>query len=1008
MTRSTARAHQRQQRKAARRFTPAAIAATSTLGVALFAAPSALAVNYVTTSNNATWGIHDAAAPGLDTGSVRDITTSAFYGFGGIRVTVPNIPTSDPTATHNGELMRGFGLEFDGIDSFATTKAVTLGGIKTSRAVKVDKAGNYVRFLDSFTNTTDRAITISVAFGGTAGLNTQNGAGTTSAQSKVAKTSSGDAVISSNDSWVEIASPAPGAADPAAGPTSRGPSAVVLGSPSPFAGALAGLGNFQRDPYVTTLASTGLEANFYGYKNAVTLVPGQTKSLLRFLVAGRAETGGIAAGSEITAVGNTAASLAATPNVAGLTAGQLCGLSNWDPTTIPGFDATVCATVKAPEQVAQKPAKKLKTTSDYDVVGKSIAELKADMDAGKTTSQEIVRAYLDRIAAYDTGQFGFHSFITVSETAMAQAKEADELRAKGDERELLGIPIAIKDLYDTKDMPTTDGTLALDGWRPKTDAFQVDKLRKAGAIILGKTNLSEFANSGSYSESGYGMVWNAHNPSKTSLGSSGGSAVATALSLAGASMGTQTGVSLFAPSTGASLVTLRGTDGISSGAGVMPLTYLQDFEGPIARTTSDVAMMLNATTGTDPDDPATVAADADNKRPADWKTSLDKDALKGKKIGYVEASFTGSPSYGQDDGTGAAVKARFADLVAAGATMVEMTGAQPSTVSSPSTGGRSRTEEGWQAYWDRHPEGPFSTAAGILSSPKNLPYNRRTVAPAPRLTKEDIAGIIDARTQSKARYKQWMDDNGVDAVVYPGFRSDVYDNDGAQTLSSDRNSGYPTSSFGLPTLVLPVGSNAHGDPISIQIVGAAFDDAKVLGFGYALEQQIGNGRLTPTTAPALEYDATATPQEIEIPKPEEPVTVPPTPDKPTETVTPPATVTPTPSTAKPTITVTLPKAAKLKGTRVKVVVKNTGATGVNGMLVLSAQVKSGKKTVTRVYGTLVFGLTAGQQRTLSVALNKTGRKALASKKKARVTATYVLATAPEAESTSQSTLTLTR
>ena len=151
-------------------------------------------------------------------------------------------------------------------------------------------------------------------------------------------------------------------------------------------------------------------------------------------------------------------------------------------------------------------------------------------------------------------------------------------------------------------MPTTDGSLAFEGWRPKRDAFQVKRLRDAGAVILGKANLSEFANSGSYSESGYGMVWNAFKPSKTSLGSSGGSAVATALSLAGFGMGTQTGVSLYAPSTGASLVTLRGTDGISSGAGVMPLTWLQDFEGPIARTTSDIARILNVTTGTDPED----------------------------------------------------------------------------------------------------------------------------------------------------------------------------------------------------------------------------------------------------------------------------------------------------------------------------------------------------------------------------------------------------------------------
>ncbi|MBJ7471467.1 MAG: amidase [Solirubrobacteraceae bacterium] len=1007
MTRRAPRATRRDRPTSSRRRTTTVLAATTTLGVTLFAAAPAVAVNYVQTANTATWGIHDAAAPGLDTGSVRDITGNAFYGFGGIRVSVPGIPATDPTATHNGELMRGFGLQFDGIDTFETTSAVTLGGIKTSRDVMVDKAGNYARFFDTFTNTTDRTIAVEVVFGGTAGLNTQNNAGTTSNQSKVADTGSGDTTIDPTDAWVSISSPPPGAADPAAGPSSRAPSAVVLGTPSPFAGALSGLGNFQRDPFATALATSGLEANFYGYKSTVTLLPGQSKSLLRFVVAGRAETGGIAAGTQITTVGDTAQVLAATPNLTGLSAAQICGLSNWDPATIPGFNAAACVGVKAPEVVAQKPATKKKTTVDYDVVGKSITQLQADMEAGVTTSQEITRAYLDRIAAYDTGQFGFHSFIHVADDAMAQAKAADEARAKGDKRELLGIPMAIKDLYDTKDMPTTDGTLALDGWRPKSDAFQVEGLRKAGAVMLGKTNLSEFANSGSYSESGYGMVWNAFKPSKTALGSSGGSAVATALSLAGASMGTQTGVSLFAPATGASLVTMRGTDGISSGAGVMPLTYLQDFEGPMARTTSDVARLLNATTGTDPNDPATVFADADNKRPADWKTSLDKDALKGQKIGYIEASFTGSPSYGQADGTGEAVKARFADLIAAGATMVEMSGAQPSTAPNPSFGGRSRTEEGWQAYWDRHPEGPFKTAAEILSSPKNLPYNRRTVAPAPRLTSADVQAILEARAVSKARFKTWMDENDVDAVVYPGFRSDVYDNDGAQTISSDRNSGYPTSSFGLPTLVLPVGANPNGDPISMQIVGAAFDDAKILGFGYALEQQIGNGRLTPTTAPPLAYDPTATPQEIEIPKPEVPVTVPPTPDKPTENAAPPVSL-PLATSVKPAITLTFPKDARLKGIRAKIVVKNSGTTVVNGTLTLKGSVKVGTKTSTRTFGTLRFTLTGGQQRTLSVKLNETGRKALRAKRKARITASYRLASAPEVTSASQGTLTLTR
>src|SRR4029078_9462511 len=125
------------------------------------------------------------------------------------------------------------------------------------------------------------------------------------------------------------------------------------------------------------------------------------------------------------------------------------------------------------------------------------------------------------------------------------------------------------------------------------------------------------------------------------------------------------------------LATRRGTDGFASGAGVMPLTWLQDFEGPIARTTSDIARILNVTTGTDPEDINTVHADADNKRPADWKPALDANALAGKKIGYIPAAFDDSPSYGQNDGTIDALKARFADITAAGATMVPITDAVP-------------------------------------------------------------------------------------------------------------------------------------------------------------------------------------------------------------------------------------------------------------------------------------------------------------------------------------------
>ena len=200
-----------------------------------------------------------------------------------------------------------------------------------------------------------------------------------------------------------------------------------------------------------------------------------------------------------------------------------------------------------------------------------------------------------------------------------------------------------------------------------------------------------------------------------------------------------------------------------------------------------------------------------------------------------------------------AVTARFADIEAAGATMVALTTQPPS---GPATGTLTgnRTEEGWQQYFDLHENPPYTTASGILSSPKVLPYNRQTVAVRPRMTAEDIDKMLVAARRVQGPHQDLDGQAGVDAVVYPGFRSDVYDNDGAQTLSSDRNSGVLTSNVGLPTLVLPIGANPHGDPISIQFVGRAFDDAKVLGFGHALEQQLkGAGHIAPVTAPRLAF-----------------------------------------------------------------------------------------------------------------------------------------------------------
>jgi amidase len=822
----------------------------ATLAVGILAAgviipaTGATAVSSTTAANGAVWQIHDAAPPGLDTGSIRTVSQSRVDGFGNIFVKV----TGASNPRFNGEMMRGFGLTAtaDGA-AYDTTQSVDLGGIDITRDITMGNADSTARYFDTFTNTTTAPVTVDVSFGGSLGY------GTTTNQGLVRATADGDTTVAPTDSWALVANTQ----------ATQRPVGVVLGSPAPFAGAMNRTGNQQRSPFTNPMATSGNEANFYGFINTITVKPGETRSLARFVHVGAA--GPDAATSQASAT-TTLQTLATTPNFAGLTPAEICTVSNWDLTTIQGFDAAACAPSTKLDVPASPAAVKPTTTSRYDVVNKTITEMQADMTAGRTTSVAIVQAYLDRINVYDDGQFGFNAFLHVAADALDQAKAADAARAAGATGDLLGVPIALKDLYDTKDQPTTGGTRALEGWQPDSDAFQVEKLRAAGAVLIGKTNLSEFANSGSFSESGWGQVWNGLYGSKTSFGSSGGSAVAVATSMAAGAMGTQTGVSLYAPTTGSSLTTFRGTDGMASTRGVMPLTWGQDYAGPIARTVSDLAVLLNATTGTDPLDMLTAQADA--RKPADWKTALSTQALQGKRIGYLPTSFVSSYA---DDGTGEAALAHLADLRAAGATVVEMP-APPSGGSNPA---RNVSQEGWALYIEEQTGFPYADGNALLASPKVLPYNQRSLSTAPRMTPENVQAYIDYRTNYKRIIDAWMAEQGVDAVVYPGFISDVFNNDASSSqLSSDRATGVLTSTVGLPTVVVPVGLNPHGYSMSMQLVGPSWSDASVLGMGYALEQQT-KAQVLSTLAPALALDPSVPVEPTEPPVPPVDPTTPP-------------------------------------------------------------------------------------------------------------------------------------
>ncbi len=288
---------------------------------ALVRAGSLSAFNYVVDVNGTYWGIQDAASPGVDTGSIRATQvapggrdaaySTAINGFAGIKVSVK----TNPAPRFNGELMRGFGLLFDGVDRFKTTRSVGLGGVTISRSVYVNRDANWGRWLDTFTNTTKKTLEIRVAFGGQSGTGI-GASGVNNPPTTIVNTSSGDALVTAADSWVEVATPVAGDTPVA------GPQVTVLGTPStpanPFGGAMTFAGNWLFDTFNNPLVYTGHEANFQAYVNTVTLLPGKSRSLLHFVVLGPLVTASTSAGvrAEIEA---TAAELAAAPELAGLT-----------------------------------------------------------------------------------------------------------------------------------------------------------------------------------------------------------------------------------------------------------------------------------------------------------------------------------------------------------------------------------------------------------------------------------------------------------------------------------------------------------------------------------------------------------------------------------------------------------------------------------------------------------------------------------------------------------------
>jgi len=479
----------------------------------------------------------------------------------------------------------------------------------------------------------------------------------------------------------------------------------------------------------------------------------------------------------------------------------------------------------------------------------TIAELQAGMASGKYTSRSITVVYLQRIEALDKKGPGLRSVLETNPDALAQAAALDaERKAKGPRGPLHGIPILVKDNVATRDrMQSTAGSLALVGVSPPRDAFLVERLRAAGAVLLGKANLSEWANFRStHSSSGWsgrgGQCRNPYALDRTPSGSSSGSAVAVAASLCAAAIGTETDGSIVSPSTCCSIVGIKPTLGLVSRAGVIPIAHNQDTAGPMARTVADAATLLGALTGVDPHDDATAASAGHSA--SDYSASLDPAGLKGARLGVCRSHFMGySP------GADAVMEGAIDALKRLGAVIVD-----PADIA---TAGQFDDSEfavllyEFKTDLNRYltewaPGATAKTLADLIAfndrnRSQEMPYFGQEIfaqaqAKGP-LTDQDYLRALDknhllARTQG---IDAVMAEHQLDALIAPtgGPPSliDLVNGDpgGGGSFSS------PAAVAGYPHVTVPMGYVA-GLPVGLSFVGRPWSEAALIKFAYPFEQ----------------------------------------------------------------------------------------------------------------------------------------------------------------------------
>jgi Asp-tRNA(Asn)/Glu-tRNA(Gln) amidotransferase A subunit family amidase len=525
----------------------------------------------------------------------------------------------------------------------------------------------------------------------------------------------------------------------------------------------------------------------------------------------------------------------------------------------------------------------------FEVMEATIADVHGALSSGRLTCHELVQAYLDRIAAYDKQGPSLNAIQTLNPRALAEADSLDAaLKASRGKvtAPLFCVPVLLKDQVETRDMPTSYGSALFKTFTPKRDATVVEKLHKAGAIILAKTTMGEFASR--YLSSAAGVLHNAYDPTRHPSGSSGGSGASVAANMGLVGIGEDTYGSVRGPAAVSSLVGLRPTVPLVSRFGMLPANPTQDTMGPMTRTVTDAAKLLDVMAGYDPKDPIT-AYDV-GQVPATYTSALKANALKGVRIGVLRInrdSIAAAAAAAARNDTSAASKTdsarsrrdsiarrdsvdklemakvtplferAIADLRAQGAVVVDSL--RVPTVPGRRVSNDFETEEATDKYLAQHPNAPYKTLKDILLAGEVTPSRARSLMAYINRTPNDAdyGAVMRNRDALRVAVLKLMADNKLDALVYATYDAppaivpgDVLTN--ARSVDNygrgDNRSLSPDLAW--PAITVPMGFTAEGLPAGLELLGRPFTEAQLLGYAYAYEQATRHRR-PPTTTPPL-------------------------------------------------------------------------------------------------------------------------------------------------------------